>query len=71
MRGKCTRAKHEIRAEKQSGKPRVGIVAFQRLIEGQRREVEVLGLSVQGISILLLIKDQRLGYRLYPGKKLD
>lgn len=36
-------------AEKQSGEPRVDIVAFQRLFEGQGREVEVPGLSMLGV----------------------
>lgn len=60
-----------MRAEKQSGRPRVDTVAFRRLVKGQEREVEVLGLNMQGVQILLLPRDQRLGCELYPGEKLD
>lgn len=70
MRGKCTGAKHAVRAEEQSGEPGAGTAAFPRLGAGQGREVGVLGLSVRGVSVLLLFRDQRLGYRLYPGRKL-
>lgn len=38
MRGKFINAKHEKRAEKQSGKTRVDVVVFQNLVEGQGRE---------------------------------
>lgn len=49
MRGKCVRAEGGMGAEKQSGEPRVDIVAFQRLVEGQGRKVKVLGLSILGV----------------------
>lgn len=58
-------------AAKQSGEPRVDIVAFQRLVQGQGREGKVLGLRVLGVYISLLFRDQRSGYGLCLGDQLD